>query len=432
MRLLYNILFPICFFLSAPFYFLKMWRRGNWQKGFGQRFGRYSGKLKQGLTNRDILWLHAVSVGEVNICTQLIQALEPRAPNLKIVVSTTTSTGMGELLRKLPVHIDKIYYPVDARRIVRRAIAVIHPIAIVLIEAEIWPNFLWAANDRRIPLFLVNARLSERSFRGYKRFGFLFRQIFSSFAGVGCQNESDAARLREIGFPSDKVHAFGNLKFDAAKLDDRRLLNVPALLAQLGVNGAPILVAGSTHSGEEAILAELFLRLRKKFPQLFLIMVPRHFERGKEVGRELETRGIKFIYRSNITSETSHSPGDVDCLLVNTTGELKYFYEQASVIFVGKSLTAEGGQSPIEPGALGKAMVFGPNMQNFALIAESFVKKDGAIQVRDAAELETTLSDLLSDENRRSVLGKNALQVVRENLGAIDRTVDMILSNLPR
>lgn len=432
MRFLYNILFPICFFLSAPFYFLKMWRRGNWQTGFGQRFGRYSGKLKQALTNRNVLWLHAVSVGEVNICTQLIQALEPRAPNLKIVVSTTTSTGMGELLRKLPPHIDKIYYPVDARRIVQRAIAVIHPIAIVLVEAEIWPNFLWNANDRRIPLFLVNARLSEKSFRGYKRFGFLFRPIFQSFAGVGCQNETDAARLREIGFPPKNVHAFGNLKFDAAKIDGHRLLDVPALFAQLGVKkDAPILVAGSTHAGEEAILAGIFLRLRKKFPDLFLVMVPRHFERGKEVGRELETRGVNFIYRSNITSETRPSPGEVNCLLVNTTGELKYFYEHASVIFVGKSLSAEGGQSPIEPGALGKAMVFGPNMQNFAPIAEIFVKKGGAIQVRDAAELETTIAGLLADENRRKALGKNALHVVSENLGAVDRTVEMILAGLP-
>ncbi len=428
MRWLYNFLFPICFGLSAPFYFLKMWRRGNWQAGFGQRFGYYSGRLKQGLTNRSVLWLHAVSVGEVNICTQLIHALEPRAPNLKIVVSTTTSTGMGELQKKLPQHVEKIYYPIDGRKVVRRAISSIHPDAIVLIEAEIWPNFLWNAGDRGIPLFLVNARLSEKSFRGYKRFGFLFRPIFKSFAGVGCQNETDAGRLVELGFPPEKVYPFGNLKFDAALLEDRIPLNVLPLLAQLGVKkGAPLFVAGSTHAGEEAILAEIFLRLREKFPDLFFVLVPRHFERGKEVGRELEKRGVKFIYRSAITDQTSHAPGEVNCLLVNTTGELKFFYQHATVIFVGKSLTAEGGQSPIEPGALGKAMVFGPNMQNFAAIAEAFVKHDGAAQVRNSAELEETLFSLLADENRRAALGKNALAVVRENLGAISRTVDMIL-----
>lgn len=433
MRLIYNILFPIFFALSAPFYFLKMWRRGNWRGGFGQRFGRYSSKLKQSLTNRDVLWLHAVSVGEVNICTQLIRAIEPRAPNLKIVVSTTTSTGMGELRRILPIHIEKIYYPIDARRIVRRAINTLHPMAIVLVEAEIWPNLLWMAGDRKLPVFLVNARLSPRSFRGYKRFSFIFEKIFNSFAGVGCQNAEDASRLRELGFRPEKIQVVGNLKFDAAKLDDRRLLDVPGILAQLGVKpNAPILVAGSTHAGEEAILAEMFLRLRQKFPDLFLVLVPRHFERGKEVGRELESRGLKFIYRSVITSETRHQPGEINCLLVNTTGELRFFYEHASVIFVGKSLTAEGGQNPIEPGALGKAMVFGPNMQNFVSIAEAFVKREGALQVRDAADLEQALACLLADEARRNALGKNALHVVQENLGAMERTVEMILSQLPQ
>src|SRR5436190_2940826 len=162
MRSLYNILFTIFFCVSAPYYFLKMWRRGNWRRGFRQRFGRFDSKIKQALSNRHVLWIHAVSVGEVNVCTQLIRALEPRVPNLKIVVSTTTSTGMGELQKKLPSHIEKIYYPVDRRNFVKRAIGTIHPEAIVLIEAEIWPNFLWHAADKKLPVFLVNARLSDR------------------------------------------------------------------------------------------------------------------------------------------------------------------------------------------------------------------------------------------------------------------------------
>src|SRR5204863_6151943 len=183
MRRIYNILFTLCFWLSSPYYFFKMWRRRGWQHGFSQRFGRFSSKIKQAVTNRHVLWIHAVSVGEVNLCTQLIRALEPRLPNLKIVVSTTTSTGMGELNRKLPSHIQKIYYPIDRREYVQRAIITLHPEAIVLVEAEIWPNFLWRAAELRIPVFLVNARLSDRSYRGYKRFGFLFRQLFRSFTG---------------------------------------------------------------------------------------------------------------------------------------------------------------------------------------------------------------------------------------------------------
>src|SRR5256885_4521318 len=211
-----------------------MVRRGNWREGFSQRFGKYSSKIKQALTNRHVLWLHAVSVGEVNICTQLIAALEPRLPNLKVVVSTTTSTGMAELQRKLPSHVVKIYYPIDRKFWTWRAIGTIHPEVIVLVEAEIWPNFLWRAHELHIPVFLVNARLSKRSYRGYKRFGLLFRPLFRKFAGIGCQNEEDACRLIELGCPPEAVHVVGNLKFDAAKLEERRLVDVPALLRQGG------------------------------------------------------------------------------------------------------------------------------------------------------------------------------------------------------
>jgi 3-deoxy-D-manno-octulosonic-acid transferase len=433
LRVLYNILFLVFFVLSAPHYFLKMWRRGNWRRGFGQRFGRYDGTLKQALTNRQVVWLHAVSVGEVNVCTQLIRSLESRTPNLKFVVSTTTSTGMAELGKKLPNHIEKIYYPVDRRAYVRRALASIHPEAVVLVEAEIWPNFLWQLRDMRIPAFLVNARLSERSHRGYRRFGFLFRPLFGAFAGIGAQSEADAAKLRELGAHPEAIQIVGSLKFDAAQLDGPRLLDVPALLGQLGYTPPGlILVAGSTHAGEEALVAEIFQRLRKRFPGLFLVLCPRHFERGKSVGEELRAKGLRFAFRNEITSATRHAAGEIECLLVNTTGELRYFYEHASVVFVGKSLTSEGGQNPIEPGAYGKAMIFGPNMQNFAAIASAFIQGGGAVQVRDAGELEARLAELLTDEGRRVQLGQNALRIVKENQGAVERTVDMIEAGLVR
>jgi 3-deoxy-D-manno-octulosonic-acid transferase len=431
MRTLYNILFAIFFALSSPYYFRRMRRRGNWRRGFRERFARYDPNLKQALTNRQVIWIHAVSVGEVNLCTQLIHALELRLPNIKFVVSTTTTTGMAELRRRLPTHISKIYYPIDQRKFVGRALAVINPEAIVLVEAEIWPNFLWRARDLKVPVFLANARLSDRSLRGYKRFGFLFRPLFASFAGVGCQNAEDAARLREAGCRPEAVRVVGNLKFDAAKLDERRTLDVPALFRQLGVPpDAPVLVGGSTHDGEEALLAEIAQRLRARFPKLFLVLVPRHFERGNEVGRQLRERGVKFAYRNLIGADTQLAGGEVECLVVNTTGELRFFYEHATVVFVGKSLTASGGQNPIEPGALGRAMVFGPNMQNFAGIARDFVAENGAVQVRDPEALEKAVAGLLADENRRAETGRNAQRVVRENLGAIDRTVEVILEKL--
>ncbi len=429
MRSLYNIFFNIGLLVTAPFYFLKMWRRGGWVAGFGQRFGNYDAKLKQALTNRRTLWFHAVSVGEVNLCVQLLKVLEPRLPHHKLLVSTTTATGMAELKKRLPAHIAKIYYPIDRRKHVQRALGIINPEAMVFVEAELWPNMLWGLQKREIPYLLVNARVSARSFRGYRRAGFLFRPFFAGFAGVGVQSEADAERLRKLGCRPEAVLVTGSLKFDSAKVPDRRQLDVPVLLRQLGVaDDALVLVAGSTHSGEEAILADIARRLRAQFPKLFLVLVPRHHERGAEVGRELAARGVKFIFRTEVTATTQRSPGEVECLVVNTTGELGFFYKRADAVFVGKSLTAEGGQNPIEPAALGKAVLFGPNMQNFQQIVPQFVERKAVVQVPDAAELERSLAEVLADPALRARLGERARAVVDENQGGIEKTVAMIIA----
>ena len=221
----------------------------------------------------------------------------------------------------------------------------------------------------------------------------------------------------------------GSLKFDSAKVPDRRQLDVPLLLRQLGVaDDALVLVAGSTHAGEEAILADIAGRLRARFPKLFLVLVPRHHERGAEVGRELSARGVKFIFRTEVTTTTRRAPGEVECLVVNTTGELGFFYKRADAVFVGKSLTAEGGQNPIEPAALGKAVLFGPNMQNFPQIVPQFVERQAAIQVPDAAALERSLAEVLGDPGLRARLGERARAVVDENQGGIEKTVAMIVA----
>lgn len=431
MRFFYNVLFLAGFAVSAPFYFVKMWRRGDWRAGFRQRFAEYDAKLKQAITNRHVVWIHAVSVGEVNIATQLIKAMETRAPNLSVVVSTTTSTGMGELKKKLPTHIQKIYYPIDRRAYVSRALRVISPEAIILVEAEIWPNFLWKAHDRRIPVFLVNARLSDKSYRGYKRSSFLFRKIFRNIDGVGAQNDADARRLISLGCRPDAVHVVGNLKFDAAVLGERPPVSIDRLLQQIGVaNDTLILLGGSTHDGEEAFLMDAYLRLKKQFPNLFLVLVPRHHERGRAVGAELEARKIPHIYRTEISASVRPAPGEIQALVVNTTGELNLFYQEAHVVFVGKSLFGQGGQNPIEPAALGKAVVLGPNMQNFTSIVSAFTAANAVRQEPDAPSVERAIADLLANPSERAALGARAKQVVEQNRGSIDRTLDMILEKI--
>jgi len=223
----------------------------------------------------------------------------------------------------------------------------------------------------------------------------------------------------------------GNLKFDGAFLAEKPALDVPTLLKKLGVTvDHPILVCGSTHPGEEAILGRVFTRLKKEFPKLFLIVVPRHFERGQEAGSDLQKAGIKLAYRTEVSSSTPSRRPEIECLLVNTTGELRDFYRPATAIFIGKSLVGEGGQNPIEPAALGKPVVFGPNMQNFASITEAFLRADAAVQVSNEAELEQAFRNLLLDSTRRDQLGQRALQVVQDNKGSIDRTVDMIVEHL--
>jgi len=432
MRFFYNVLFNLGFLLSAPYYFYRLRRRGNWQAGFAQRFGVYEGKLKQALTNRRIIWLHAVSVGEVNLALQLVRALESRLPNHKLVVSTTTSTGMAELSRRLPAHVSRIYYPIDRRKHIQRAMGTVHPDAMVFVEAELWPNMLWGLQRRGIPHFLVNARVSDRSFRRYRLAGFLFRDLFAGFTGVGVQDEADAVRLRQLGVRPEALRVVGSLKFDSAPVTGPARLDVPAMLRQLGVpDDAPVLVGGSTHAGEEVILAETARRLRARHPRLFLVLIPRHQERGGEVGRELAAAGVKFLFRSEVTASTRRDPGELECLLVNTTGELRFFYERADLVFVGKSLTAEGGQNPIEPAALGKAVVFGPNMQNFPQIVPQFLAQGGAVQVADAAALEQCLDELLASAARREELGRRAREVVRANQGGLEKTVEMIVSALP-
>lgn len=431
MRLAYNCLFPPFFALSSPYYFLKMWRRGNWRNGFAQRFAYYDEPMRLALANRNVFWLHAVSAGEMNVCVELLRVLEALSPRTKFVVSTTTTTGMGELGKKAPPHVTRIYYPLDFPRNISRAFETIKPKAIILLEAEIWPNFLWRAMKDQIPLFLVNARLSDRSFPRYKKASFLFKNLFGGLTAAGAQSEDYAARLRTVGCLPERVQVTGNLKFDSARLDANRIVDVRALLYQLGIGAdAQLLVAGSTHDGEERLLAQECVRLRRRFSDLFLIVAPRHHERTYDVERAVSKSGLKTFRRSQIATETNLPPGSIDCLIVDTMGELMSFYDVATIVFVGKSLTAKGGQNPIEPAALGRPIIFGPNMQNFTDVARLFVSQAGAIQVPDAGELGEVMADLLSNPARREQLGRTAKRIVHENRGATLRTANMILDKV--
>ena len=421
MRLLYNILFPFLFVIGAPYYFWKLVRRGNWRPHFGERFGGY-GQLADELKDQRVLWLHAVSVGEANLAVQLVEALQPQIVDWKIVVSTTTTTGRAELERKLPEGVRVVYYPIDWLPFVGRAFRAMNPAAIVLVEAEIWPNLFWQAIRAKVPMHLVNARLSEKSARGYEKWSFIFKPLFASLESVGVHHEVDAKRLESVGSIPDAITVTGNLKFDQAVAPPAGGFDAASVLAQLGVSERPVLLGGSTFDGEEAILAEHLPRWQEVCPELFLIVVPRHCERAAAVEAVLQNAGLQVARRT----ELENSPEKPDVLLVDTTGELKAFFEVATIVFMGKSLTAQGGQNPIEPAAVGKPVVFGPFMQNFAAVTRQLLEAEGAVLVADEAELAAVVDQLLADEVRRQRLGAAAREVVEANQGATQRTAEYL------
>ncbi len=440
MRFLYDLLFAAFFLFSLPCYGFRVWRRGNWRDGLGQRFGLYSAKLTERLQGRRVIWFHAVSVGEVHLCALLVRKLGKRLLGWTIVASTTTSTGMGELQRQLPENAVKIYYPIDFSWIVRRALRIIRPQIVTLMEAEIWPNLLWRLADKQVPVFLMNARLSPRSAKRYRQFRALFQPIFSSLSGIGVPTKQDATILESVGCRANRIQVIGNLKFDAANSAPNPAIQPQALLQWAGAKqNAPILLGSSTHAGEERLLGEIFLRLRKDFPDLFLVMAPRHFERGNQVRQELHALGIANQLRSdfqaiqNSSEQENHNASTQgQCLVLDSTGELRSFYGAASIAVIGKSFLAQGGQNPIEAAAAGCAIVAGPFMENFQAILKTFLDKDSISQVRNAAELETTLRLLLADESRRQELGRQAKLVVQENQGDSNRAAAMIAPRLQK
>ena len=417
--------------VRTPFALLRARRRGNWRIAFRQRYGLYDAKFKQALTNRDALWIHAESAEDVNLCTQIVRVLEPRIPNVKMVVSTRTTAGMAELGRKLPTHISKIYLPLNRRSCAARALATVRPMVIILTEPWLQPNFIWRARDSGTPVFLVNPRLSEPARRHYQRFGFLYRPLFASLAGVCARDDADAARMRALGCRSETVLVTGDMPYEAARLHERRVLDVPSMLRRMGVDlNARLLVCAGTCDGEEAVLVDCFLRLRMRFPDLFLVLAPRRFDRCRDLGGLLRARQVKFVYRNEITPATQLEPGSVECLLLNTSGELRLFCDRAAVIFVGTSLSGNGDQDPIEPGMAAKALVFGPKSGPFAGVVRAFIGAGGALPVGNPEELETGLAELLADEQRREQMGRQAIEVVRQALSPIDRTVELIVKHL--
>jgi 3-deoxy-D-manno-octulosonic-acid transferase len=423
-RFLYNLFWPIGLLFFLPGYFTKMIRRGGYREKFGQRLGIYDCQLRERLSKQRSTWLHAVSVGEVNIAMKLANALRALEPDLRCVLSTTTTTGFALARKNAPPWMEIMYTPLDYWPIMRRAFSVIRPARILLIEAEVWPNLAGEAHTRQLPLVLVNARLSPRSERRYRRFRFFVAPIFRLLDLVCVPEEEDIERWAALGVPPDRIHVTGSIKFDPDVQPETQgvatsLREAPPALS----SDSLIIFGGSTHRGEEKILAGIFLRLRQQFPALRLFIAPRHVERLPEIRADL---GILPLRIALASESLQGRDADADCILLDTTGELQRWYDIATVVFVGKSLTAHGGQNPVEPILAGKPVVFGSHMENFATLARRLVSNNGAIQVADTDSLEGAVADLLRDGDARKRLVQNACAALSDHQGATARAAALV------
>ena len=424
-RFLYNVVFPMAVLLMLPSFLMRMIRRGKYRHKFGQRFGIYSPGVRERIAGTGRVWLHAVSVGEVNIALKLIQALRDADPSLVFILSTTTSTGFKLAASRKSPWLEPIYNPLDFLPVVRRVMQTIRPRALILVEAEVWPNVVCEARRLGAKAVLVNARLSPRSEKRFRAARMIAAPLFNQLDALYLQEPEDIARWTSLGVRQDKLHVTGSIKFDDSAAAARPVRNFRPVLDALGVPvDAPVLLGGSTFEGEEEILARVFLQLRKSRPDLFLILVPRHHERGDAVARQMERLGLKVARR---TQSDQHTRPDI--LLVDTTGELVSWYLCATVVFMGKSLCDRGGQNPAEPLAAGVPVVFGPHMRNFASLVQGLLRNQAAMEISDEATLQVAVESLLSSPEKRNAMVRRGVKCLEIHRGATDRTVSLLREN---
>jgi 3-deoxy-D-manno-octulosonic-acid transferase len=396
----------------SPWLLFKTATDRRYRHRLGERFGRVA-PSGEGKT----LWVHCASVGEVNLAKPLVARLQKSHPGLKFHVSAVTLAGRENAEKSFP-GASVSYFPLDFGGSVRRAIRRIRPVGVVLVELEVWPNFVRRCAKEGVPVAVVNGRMSERSFGRYRKLGWFFRPVFRRLAAVGVQSEVYAERLREMGAAPVVT---GNLKYDAAIGFDPAA-EERAWRELLSLGDAPVLVAGSTHDPEERILCETFKKLRKVVPGVRLILAPRHLDRLAEVQKAVEAADLKCYKKTQIIPG---GPAD-GVIILDTVGELSRVYATATAVFIGGTFCARGGQNMLEPAALGKPVVSGPSLSNFEEIARTLVEAGGMKVIDNPVDLAGSLAELLRDPARAREIGARSLEAVRAGRGAIDRTMDLI------
>ena len=421
-RILYNILFPLLTLPATPFWLLKTKKRGGLSNRLWEKLSIYDAESPAPTADSpQPIYLHAASVGEANIARKLITQWHHTHPERRFLLAVGTSTGFDLAKGSPPPATEVLYAPLDFPTTTRSFLARYRPALIVLIEHEVWPNLMHHAHKQGIPIALANARLSPRSGKRLAKASKLLGFMYQKLAWVGAQTDADIPRLAAIGIEEKAIHAVGSIKFDpalstpsASKLDPRAMLETMSE----GKTKSPILMALSTHSGEELI----FARAASRIPQARIIIIPRHMERRAEIVQELDAAGYPCVLRSTLDPQAPQIPkGSI--LIVDSTGEMPAFTALADLTFIGKTLTAEGGQNPCEAIAAKVAVITGPHLENFEPLATELRAAKGLTTIRNEEELAEALTELLANQERTTQQIESALTVLGSHHQATDRTI---------
>jgi 3-deoxy-D-manno-octulosonic-acid transferase len=420
--MLANLIYLAALALAMPLVVYRRLRHGRYRRGVGEKLFGLSAesgrRLRRDATS--LVWMHAVSVGEVNLLPGLVRRFEAENRDCRVVISTSTDTGYDLAVRRFGA--ERVFFcPLDFSWAVGRTLRHLQPQMLVLVELELWPNLVRLATRRGSQVVVVNARLSQRSERGYRRFGWLTRPTFSRLAWVGCQNRATADSFIRCGTPADRIQVTGSLKFDDAPTSRDRL-EIQARADWAGVDPwHRVWIVGSTSAGEEAMALEIFKKLRSEHPVLRLILVPRHPERFDEVANLIRRAGFQVHRRSGQVCQDRWDPDTV--ILVDTIGELRDWWGVGQIATVGGSFGDRGGQNMLEPAGYGCAVCFGPDTRNFRDIAQALIDQHAAVRVQDAAELERFVLRCLDDYPAADSLGRAARRFIATQKGATARTV---------
>lgn len=428
--MLYNFLFAIAYVVMLPKFLLRMARRGGYANRFGDRFGRYPKEILSALEDGTArVWIHAVSVGEVAVAGQVMRALREKDPSVAFVLSVTSSTGWTQAQQQVTARDVLIYNPLDYPGCVRRALDRVRPTAYIITETELWPNIIRLASERKVPIFLVNARISDHSAPGYRRLKCWFGPVLNMITRIYAQSDLDAQRLMDAGCDAERIEVTGSMKFDVAHRNPKKEAALRTYLTAAGVDEkAPLLLGGSTWPGEDAFLLQVYRKALTKCPELRLILAPRHFEKANDVEIAIRSAGFPCLRKSKVAEPTTQSKDTV--ILADTTGELMGLYGLAKVVFVGKSLCEHGAQNMIEPCLCGCATVVGPYTENFRPVMSDLLAQQALEQGADRAETEAKLLTLLTEPAQAEALGLRAVTAVQRRRGATPHVAGDILERM--